>query len=80
MSDTDHPDRNRRKLYGRRKGPKMSERQVGLRSGLLQELAYVPGGDPLAQFPDSVARSGWRSVSAPASIWWRWPGTIPMSA
>src|SRR5471032_1542135 len=50
----DHPDRNRRKLYGRRKGPKLSQRQVGLRQGLLQELAYVPGGDPLAQFPDSV--------------------------
>ena len=50
----DHPDRNRRKRYGRRKGPKMSQRQVGLRGRLLQELAYVPGGDPLAQFPDSV--------------------------
>ncbi len=50
----DHPDRNRRKLYGRRKGPKLSSRQAGLRQTLLGELAYVPGGDPLAQFPDTV--------------------------
>lgn len=54
MSDTPHPDRNRRKLYGRRKGPKLSRRQVGLRGGLLQALAYVPGTEPLAQFPDTV--------------------------
>ena len=49
-----HPDRNRRKLYGRRKGPKLSSRQAGLRQTLLGELAWVPGGDPLAQFPDTV--------------------------
>jgi tRNA (guanine-N7-)-methyltransferase len=61
MSDEQHPDRNRRKLYGRRKGPKLSQRQVGLRGGLLQELAYVPGGDPVAQFPDSV-REVWLEV------------------
>jgi tRNA (guanine-N7-)-methyltransferase len=55
MSDeAPHPDRNRRKLYGRRKGPKLSERQAGLRRTLLGELAYVPGGDPLQQFPNSV--------------------------
>jgi tRNA (guanine-N7-)-methyltransferase len=63
MSDSDaspppgagnHPDRNRRKLYGRRKGPKLSSRQAGLRQTLLGELAWVPGGDPLAQFPDTV--------------------------
>ena len=61
MSSPDHPDRNRRKLYGRRKGPKLSARQAGLRGGLLQDLAYVPGGDPLAQFPDSV-REVWLEV------------------
>jgi tRNA (guanine-N7-)-methyltransferase len=49
-----HPDRNRRKLYGRRKGPKLSDRQAGLRRTLLGELAYRPGGDPLEQFPNSV--------------------------
>jgi len=53
-SDTDHPDRNRRKLYGRRKGPRLSARQAGLRRTLLGELAYVLGRDPLKQFPNSV--------------------------
>lgn len=57
----DHPDRTktlpppgagRRKLYGRRKGPKLSGRQAGLRQTLLSELAYVPGVDP--HFPNGV--------------------------
>jgi tRNA (guanine-N7-)-methyltransferase len=51
---TDHPDRNRRKLYGRRKGPKLSARQADLRRTLLGELSYRVGGDPLKQFPNSV--------------------------
>jgi tRNA (guanine-N7-)-methyltransferase len=59
--DAPHPDRNRRKLFGRRKGPRLSQRQAGLRQGLLQELAYVPGGDPLAQFPATV-REVWLEV------------------
>jgi tRNA (guanine-N7-)-methyltransferase len=59
--ESDHPDRNRRKLYGRRKGPKLSARQAGLRQTLLGELAYVPGGAPLAQFPNSV-REVWLEV------------------
>jgi tRNA (guanine-N7-)-methyltransferase len=49
-----HPERGRRKLYGRRKGPKLSARQAGLRRTLLGELAYQPDGDPLAQFPNGV--------------------------
>jgi tRNA (guanine-N7-)-methyltransferase len=49
-----HPDRNRRKLYGRRKGPKLSARQAGLRQRLLGRLAYNSGDDPLAQFPNTV--------------------------
>jgi tRNA (guanine-N7-)-methyltransferase len=49
-----HPDRNRRKLYGRRKGPKLSARQAGLRRTLLGELAYDPAKDPLGQFPNTV--------------------------
>ena len=70
MSDSDalpppgagaHPDRNRRKLYGRRKRPKLSSRQAGLRQTLLGELAWVPGGDPLAQFADTV-REVWLEV------------------
>jgi tRNA (guanine-N7-)-methyltransferase len=62
MTEADHhPDRNRRKLYGRRKGPKLSDRQKGLRGGLLRDLAYVPDGDPLAQFPD-IVREVWLEV------------------
>jgi tRNA (guanine-N7-)-methyltransferase len=57
----EHPDRNRRKLYGRRKGPKLSSRQAGLRQSLLSELAYQPGGDPLVQFPDAI-REIWLEV------------------
>ncbi len=56
-----HPERGRRNLYGRRKGPKLSARQAGLRRTLLGELAYVPGGDPLEQFPNSV-REVWLEV------------------
>jgi tRNA (guanine-N7-)-methyltransferase len=51
---SDHPDRNRRKLYGRRKGPKLSDRQKSLRQTLLSDLAWRVGEVPLAQFPNSV--------------------------
>src|SRR5437762_13821176 len=63
MSDlrADHPDRNRRKLYGRRKGPKLSQRQVGLRRTLLSELAYRLDGDPFRQFPN-IVRELWLEV------------------
>lgn len=63
MSETpcDHPDRNRRKLYGRRKGPKLSARQAGLRRTLLGDLAWRVGEDPLTQFPNSV-REVWLEV------------------
>jgi tRNA (guanine-N7-)-methyltransferase len=54
MTEPDHPDRNRRKLYGRRKGPKLSGRQTELRRTLLSELAYRVGEPPLKQFPNSV--------------------------
>jgi tRNA (guanine-N7-)-methyltransferase len=50
-----HPDRNRRKLYGRRKGPKLSARQAGLRSTLLAELAYDISKEPFSQFPVTVS-------------------------
>jgi tRNA (guanine-N7-)-methyltransferase len=59
--ESEHPDRNRRKLYGRRKGPKLSERQAGLRRTLLGELAYNPDKDPLGQFPNTV-RELWLEV------------------
>lgn len=54
MSTLDHPDRQRRKLYGRRKGPKLSTRQAGLRQTLLSDLAYDPAREPFGQFPNSV--------------------------
>src|SRR4051794_13150926 len=54
MSETFHPDRHRRKLYGRRKGPKLSERQSSLRRTLLSELAYQVGDNPIKQFPNGV--------------------------
>jgi tRNA (guanine-N7-)-methyltransferase len=56
-----HPDRHRRKLYGRRKGPKLSARQAGLRQTLLGELAYEPGREPFSQFPNTV-RELWLEV------------------
>ena len=56
-----HPDRNRRKLYGRRKGPKLSLRQAGLRRTLLSELAFRPVDAPLSQFPNTV-REVWLEV------------------
>ncbi|HEY1878144.1 MAG TPA: tRNA (guanosine(46)-N7)-methyltransferase TrmB [Rhizomicrobium sp.] len=58
---SDHPDRHRRKLYGRRKGPKLSARQAGLRQTLLAELAYDPAKDPFSQFPDTI-RELWLEV------------------
>lgn len=48
------PERRRRKLYGRRKGPKLSERQSTLRRTLLSDLVYTPGGDPAAAFANTV--------------------------
>ncbi len=66
-----HPDRNRRKLYGRRKGPKLSQRQAGLRRTLLGELAYVPGGDPLEQFPNTV-KEVWLEVGFGAGEHLHW--------
>jgi len=52
--DLPHPDRNRRKLYGRRKGPKLSARQAGLRQTLLGKLAWQVGEEPFGQFPNTV--------------------------
>jgi len=49
-----YPDRTRQKLYGRRKGPKLSAHQTELRRTLLSELAFDPTQKALAQFPDTV--------------------------
>jgi tRNA (guanine-N7-)-methyltransferase len=53
-----HP---RKTLYGRRKGPRLSARQAGLRRTLLGELAWKPGEEPFAQFPNGV-RELWLEV------------------
>ncbi len=53
-SEAEQRSRQRGLLYGRRKGPKLSERQSGLRRTLLPELAYDPAKDPFSQFPNSV--------------------------
>jgi tRNA (guanine-N7-)-methyltransferase len=50
----EQPDRNRKKLYGRRKGPRLSARQAGLRRSLLPALAWRLGKEPWSQFPNTV--------------------------
>jgi tRNA (guanine-N7-)-methyltransferase len=55
--DGPHPLAGRRKLYGRRKGPRLSARQAGLRQTLLGELAWKLGEEPLGQFVNSVRSS-----------------------
>ena len=70
----DHPDRNRRKLYGRRKGPKLSSRQVSLRGTLLGELAWKVGTDPKSQFPNSV-QEVWLEVGFGAGEHLVWQAT-----
>ena len=54
-------ERRRQKLYGRRKGPKLSAHQAELRRTLLSELAFDPAKDALSQFPDAV-REVWLEV------------------
>ncbi len=48
------PDRKRRQLYGRRKGPKLSDRQVELRRTLLEKLRFDPAKNAFSQFPNNV--------------------------
>lgn len=52
MSLATPSERKRRQLYGRRKGPKLSDRQVGLRDTLLPQLALnlKSGADPKTYF------------------------------
>jgi tRNA (guanine-N7-)-methyltransferase len=53
--------RKRQKLYGRRKGPKLSAHQAALRRTLLTELRFDPAKPALSQFPDHV-REIWLEV------------------
>jgi tRNA (guanine-N7-)-methyltransferase len=48
------PDRKRRQLFGRRKGPKLSARQADLRRTLLERLRFDPAKGALSQFPNNV--------------------------
>jgi tRNA (guanine-N7-)-methyltransferase len=61
MTDYEQRSRQRGQLYGRRKGPKLSARQAGLRRTLLPQLSFTPGDDPSAGFPNSV-RELWFEV------------------
>jgi tRNA (guanine-N7-)-methyltransferase len=54
LTETEQRSRLRSNLYGRRKGPKLSARQVELRRTLLTRLAFHPGDDPRTAFPNSV--------------------------
>jgi len=51
-----HPERARPRLYGRRKGHKLSAHRENLRETLLPELALKlePGSDPRCTFDDAV--------------------------
>ena len=54
MNEAEQRSRQRGNLYGRRKGPKLSARQTGLRRTLLAELAFDPAKDAFSHFPNSV--------------------------
>ena len=54
-------ERRRQKLYGRRKGPKLSAHQAELRRTLLSELAFDLKKDVQTQFPDTV-RELWLEI------------------
>ena len=56
-----NPERQRRKLYGRRKGPKLSAYQAGLRRTLLAGLAFDLEKLAISQFPNDV-RELWLEV------------------
>ena len=82
MDETDGAaDPLRRKLYGRRHGKRLKPNQQRLLADLLPRLRVAgvgadenPGRLPLAPlYSPTGGRSGSRSASAPASIWWRRP-------
>ena len=54
LSEAEQRSRSRGQLYGRRKGPKLSARQAGLRRTLLPKLEFILDGDLRSQFPNSV--------------------------
>jgi tRNA (guanine-N7-)-methyltransferase len=54
MTEAEQRSRARGQLYGRRKGPKLSARQAGLRRTLLAERTFDPGRNPFEQFSNTV--------------------------
>ncbi len=56
-----NPERRRQKLYGRRKGPKLSAHQAELRRTLLSDLRFDLTKSALVQFSDTV-REIWLEV------------------
>jgi tRNA (guanine-N7-)-methyltransferase len=70
-NETIRPDHARRHLYGRRKGPRLSARQAGLRQTLLADLAWAVGEDPFTQFPNSV-RELWVEIGFGAGEHLHW--------
>lgn len=54
MTELEHQERKRRQLYGRRKGPKLSARQLELRRTLLEEIRFDPAKEAFGQFPNDV--------------------------
>jgi tRNA (guanine-N7-)-methyltransferase len=61
LEQRSNPERQRRKLYGRRKGPKLSAHQSNLRRTLLAELSYDTEKSVDLQFPNNV-RELWLEV------------------
>jgi tRNA (guanine-N7-)-methyltransferase len=61
LSEAEQRSRLRGNLHGRRKGPKLSARQAGLRRTLLPKLVFFPGNEPENQFPNNV-RELWLEV------------------
>ena len=54
QKETEQRARQRGQLFGRRKGPKLSQRQAGLRRTLLPKLAFDPAKEARTQFPNAV--------------------------
>ena len=61
MAESEHQDRKRRQLYGRRKGPKLSAHQAELRRTLLSDVRFDPAKRAQDQFPNTI-REFWLEV------------------
>ena len=54
LTESEQRSRQRGQLFGRRKGPKLSARQAGLRRTLLSALAFDLSKNARTQFPNNV--------------------------